>query len=312
MKPVRIDFCDVSPAMVKDDNFFCNILKKRFDVRICDKPDFLFYSDMGSHHRLYTCPRIYFTIEVHAPDFSQCDYALTSHYLDDPRHFRLPIYAHYCRGGPDSILKTPEEIPAWLQLKTRFCSLLTSNVHTPTARTRTEFFHRLCRYKKVDSGGRALNNLGYTVPQGGKQEFLKPYKFTIAFENESCPGYTTEKIFEAMQARCVPIYWGNPLVHREFNPKSFLNYFDFPDEGALIARIIELDQDSAKYEEVFRQPYFYENRPSQFFDEQALLGFFEKVFTNPIKPVAQRRHPVFGRWLLLKKNAPSSPRGSVQ
>lgn len=164
----------------------------------------------------------------------------------------------------------------------------------------------------MDSGGRALNNLGYTVPQGGKQEFLKPYKFTIAFENESCPGYTTEKIFEAMQARCVPIYWGNPLVHREFNPKSFLNYFDFPDEGALIARIIELDQDSAKYEEVFRQPYFYENRPSQFFDEQALLGFFEKVFTNPIKPVAQRRHPVFGRWLLLKKNAPSSPRGSVQ
>src|SRR5438309_10477229 len=93
--------------------------------------------------------------------------------------------------------------------------------------------------------------MGYRVPGGpwGKIEFLKRYKFNIAFENASLPGYTTEKIVEPMAARCLPIYWGNPLIHREFNPKSFLNYVDFRDEAALIERIIELDQNDARSEE---------------------------------------------------------------
>ena len=28
----------------------------------------------------------------------------------------------------------------------------------------------------------------------------------------------------------LPIYWGNPLIHREFNTKSFVNYHDFERE----------------------------------------------------------------------------------
>jgi len=79
----------------------------------------------------------------------------------------------------------------------------------------------------------------------GKIEFLKRYKFNIAFENASLPGYTTEKIVEPMAARCLPIYWGNPLIEREFNPKSFLNYFDFRDDDALIEKIIEFDESDA-------------------------------------------------------------------
>ena len=61
------------------------------------------------------------------------------------------------------------------------------------------FFQRLSRRKRVDSGGRAFNNIGGPIPAGSpaKLDFLRAYKFNLAFENASLPGYTTEKIVEA-------------------------------------------------------------------------------------------------------------------
>ena len=157
----------------------------------------------------------------------------------------------------------------------------------------------------MDAGGRAFNNMGYRVPGGpwGKIEFLKRYKFNIAFENASLPGYTTEKIVEPMAARCLPIYWGNPLIHREFNPKSFLNYFDFRDEAALIERIIELDRSDALYRQYVAEPYFHENRPNEFFNLDRVLDHFEMIFSTTIRPVARRRRLFsFGRWTLARRD----------
>lgn len=302
-KPIRLDFCHTYGKQSKLENYFYQLLQKRFTVQLVDRPDYLFYATEGAfRHRLYTCTKIYYTFEHYLPDFRECDYALTCNRLDDPRHYHLPIYVHYCAGGAASILKRPQDAERILSQKTKFCALLTSNTHTPTTRTRTDFFHKLCRYKRVDSGGGALNNLGYTVPPGGKREFLRPYKFTIAFENESRVGYTTEKLFEAMQAQGVPLYWGNPQIHQEFNPRSFLNYFDYASEEAFIEKIMELDQDDAKYLEYLRQPYFHNNQPSEAFNEEKLLDFFEGIFTRPITPVSKRRSFFFGRWILVKKD----------
>jgi hypothetical protein len=137
-------------------------------------------------------------------------------------------------------------------------------------------------------------------------EFLRPCKFNIAFENGSTPGYTTEKITDAMRAGCVPIYWGNPRIAEEFNPGSFLNYFDFPSEEALIEKIIELDQDDAKYMEYLRQPFFHNNQPNEFFSHKRLLDFFERIFTTPITPVSARRYPLqIDRWIPVLKNRPN-------
>jgi hypothetical protein len=119
------------------------------------------------------------------------------------------------------------------------------------------------------------------------------------------PGYTTEKIMDAMMVRSVPIYWGNPKIAEEFNPRSFLNYHDFPSEEALVEKIIELDRDDAKYMEYLRQPYFHNNQPNQFYDHQRLLDQFEKIFTTPITPVSARRYAwQLGRWIPVLKNRP--------
>lgn len=56
-----------------------------------------------------------------------------------------------------------------------------------------------------------------------KKKFLSDYKFTIAFENYVYPGYQTEKLFDAMQVNSIPIYCGDPFIHRIFNTASFVN-----------------------------------------------------------------------------------------
>jgi len=303
---IRLDFCDFWPGFSKSNNFLWHLLRERFEVEICDRPDFLIYADPGQHvHRVHNCVKIYVALEVFLPDFRQCDYAFTCHYLEDPRHLRLPCYVLGC--GAKRLVKGGEDAAEILAGKTKFCSFVVSNAKRKKTQKRVEFFHRLSQYKKVDSGGTALNNIGRVIPPGGnhKLEFIRPYKFNIAFENGSAPGYTTEKITDAMQARCVPIYWGNPRIAEEFNPGSFLNWFDFADEEALIEKIIELDRDDAKYLEYLRQPYFHNDEPNEFFSHERLLDQFGKIFTTPITPVSTRRYPLqIGRWIPVLKNRP--------
>ena len=307
-KPIRIDFCDFWPGFRKTDNFFYNTLKMRFDVEVTDQPDFLIYADPEKHvHRLHNCVRIYFGIESFLPDWTECDYALTCHYLDDPRPLRLPYYV-FC-GEPDVIDKRHDDLESVFSAKTRFCGFVVSNFGKRKTQKRIDIFHQLSRHKRVDSGGRAFNNIGGCLPTWqSKIDFLRTCKFNIAFENASLPGYTTEKIFDSMRARCLPIYWGSPRIHEEFNPKSFLNYFDFPSEEALIDRIMELDQDDAKYMEILRQPYLHDNQPNEFFSKDRFLDFFEKITTTQIRPVSQRRSFFrLGRWLPAKINRPHRP-----
>ncbi len=305
MKPIRLDFCDFYPGYQKTNNFFYNLLKDRFRIEICDQPDFLIYNFFGHQHRLHRGTKIFFTGESDAPNWKECDYALTCRYLDDPRHLRLPWYVFF--GEAQSIVKGQEGPERILAQKTKFCSFVVSNHHPRRNKNRADFFHRLSRYKRVDSGGRFLNNIGGPIPgwSEGKVQFLRDYKFNITFENAAIPGYTTEKLFEAMLARTLGIYWGNPLVARDFNPRSFLNYPDFPSEEALIEKIIELDRDDAKYLEYLRQPYFHNDRLNEFFDRERLLAFFEKVFTQPVEPVSRHRKWFWvGRWTLVKRNHP--------
>ena len=55
-------------------------------------------------------------------------------------------------------------------------------------------------------------------------QFLgKHYNAYMCFENTSTPGYHTEKIFHALRAGIVPVYWGDPHLGRVLNPSAFLD-----------------------------------------------------------------------------------------
>ena len=244
-KSIRISFSDFWGGFEKDNNYFYNLLKDEFNIIIDNySPDYLFFSVFGNNHQKYSCKKIFYTGENIAPPLGYSDYSFSFDYINDPRNYRLPHYLLY-DGYYDLVNKKVSTDMA----SRKFCSFVVSN---PACEPRNKFFEKLSKYKKVDSGGSHLNNTGSKVSD--KRKFQSEYKFAITFENNAYRpqhiGYTTEKIMEAMTSNTVPIYWGNPDIHEEFNYKSFVNFYDFKNEDDMIDYIIELDKDDDKYMKV--------------------------------------------------------------
>ena len=90
-------------------------------------------------------------------------------------------------------------------------------------------------------------------------DFLKNYKFTIAAENSSFPGYTTEKIIHPLSVGSIPIYWGSTTVGEDFNEKAFINLNNFSSTKEAVELIKEIDNDDILYKEILNEPIFKKN-----------------------------------------------------
>ncbi len=290
---ISINFCDFWPGFEKN-NMFLRFLNKYYSVSVDKNPDYLFYSVYGNDHLKYdNCIKILYTGENLVPDFNLCDYALGFHFLDfEDRYMRFPLYVYYqwyyeeYYNKADSI-NSIKNITKDLQ-KRKFCNFIYSN-NINSDPMRDLFFHELSNYKKVDSGGKHLNNIGQPVED--KMEFIKDYKFTIAFENSSVPGYTTEKLLEPILMKSLPIYYGNPLVHKDFNIDPLIIVKDVNDFKSAIDEIIYLDQNDDAYLHKLNQSIFPpENNPENW--ERKLLAFMRNIFEQPISSAG--RSPVYG------------------
>lgn len=145
---------------------------------------------------------------------------------------------------------------------------------------RNAAFQFVNEYKPVMSGGPHLNNIGYVLPRDKldyKLKFLDSYRFNICFENGSYPGYVTEKLFNALQVKTMPIYWGSPTVGRDFNTRAFINASDHGNFEALINYIKHLDSPEGKkeYLDILEQPAFRNNVPNEFTDMNNLCDWWE-------------------------------------
>jgi hypothetical protein len=250
-KKIKINFTDFWGVFDKTNNYFYNLLKEKFDVEISDDPDYLFFSVFGNKHQNYSCIKIAYFAENIAPPLGYCQWSFSNDYLDDYRNYRLPHYLLY-DGYYELVNK--KVIDEFLS-KRKFCNFVVSNGN---CLERNSFFQKLSKYKMVDSGGRFMNNIGYVITD--KLKFQSEYKFSIAFENNAYrpqhPGYTTEKIMQPMTVNSIPLYWGNPVIDREFNTKSFVNFYDFNSEDDMIDFIIDLDKNDDKYLDMLNQPWF--------------------------------------------------------
>jgi alpha(1,3/1,4) fucosyltransferase len=128
-----------------------------------------------------------------------------------------------------------------------------------------------------------------------KLEFQSHCKFTIAFENSSSPGYTTEKLLHAYITGTVPIYWGNPEVTRDFNPASFINCHDFNNFEEVVERVKEVDQNDKLYDEILQEPAFRENAIPPQLQKEKLVAFLKNIFEKSKEEAIQR--PKYGTTL---------------
>jgi hypothetical protein len=283
---VRLNFAGFWEGFDPRDNFLTRLLEKRFRLEFVADPEYLIFSYIGAARRetrRRDCVRIFYTGENLRPDWSLCDWAFSFDRSPHPRHFRLPHWPFYV--DPRALVKADDVRPeAILERKMRFCAFVVSN---PLCRVRNDFFRKLSRYKPVDSGGRVLNTLGHRVAD--KQAFLRDYKFTIAFENESHPGYTTEKVVEPMVADSIPIYWGDPYVGCDFDTRSFLSAHDSPSLDDLVERVVAVDRDPALHRALLARPWYRGNRVPACADETAILDQFARIFSTPVERISRCR-----------------------
>ena len=288
LQKIKIKFVDFWYGFSPANNYFYKILSSGYDVELCDEPDILIFSCYGKEYLKYECIRIFYASENIRPDFSACDYAITFDYNNDFRHYRLPLYELYIdqTGSWEQLIRqrSYQECQAIWRAKTKFCCMVVSN---GGATERLAFFKKLSDYKQVDSGGKVLNNVGGAVKD--KLEFIKDYRFVIAFENASYPGYTTEKIIEPLLTECIPVYWGDPLVTNEFNSSAVLILDSSKSLEKFIDEIISIDQDEEKAVRMLMAGKFTGNKFPDSIDKQKLKLFLDNIITcsSGQLPVAQ-------------------------
>lgn len=307
MKKIKINFVDFWDGFDKKDNFFYKTLSEKFEVIITDKPDYLFYSVFGVEHKKSDCIKIFYTGECVSPNFQECDYALGFDYLTfEDRYYRLPNYLRK-ENDIQLVSKKHIDIESEINNKEGFCCFCYSNAG---AKERNYFFRELSKYKKVDSGGSVFNNIGYQVGDGrynirakdrdsSKIEWQRKYKFCIAFENTSYRGYTTEKLPQAFAAQTIPIYWGNPLIEKEFNGNAFINCHNYNNFNEVIEMIKKIDNDDELYAKMLSESAWNNRNVEE--QVEGAKYFLESIFLQPLK-LARRRYRSHVIDLLSRKN----------
>lgn len=296
MKKIKVAYCaykNTDHTTPTTYNYFIHsILQKYYDVEISENPDYVFYHESTYEYLNYNCIRIFYTAENVNPNFNLCDYAIAYDYMDfGDRYHRFSSYliATFYSAEDLELLQdiditkpklfTQED----LKKKPEFCSFVYSNYNADERRK--VILDTINTYKKVNSGGKYLNNVG--GPVESKLGFEMKHKFSMAIENSCRDGYTTDRIVCGFMANTIPIYWGNPKIGKEFNTKRFINCHNYASFDEVLTRIKEIDSDDTLYIKIMNEPLFAEG----YSFEIALAGiekFLRTIFDQPLENAPRR------------------------
>lgn len=78
-----------------------------------------------------------------------------------------------------------------------------------------------------------------------KRQILSEYNFNLCFENSVYPYYVTEKIWDAIENHCLPIYYGgaNSTIYDDFPENSFLDYSKYNSPEELFNKISNISSE---------------------------------------------------------------------
>ena len=273
MNELKVAFLDFWPEW-QDENFLLPILKKRWDVKIDhNRPDVIFHSIFGRKEAsLRREKKILFLGENWRPSGFNTDFSISF----DPNsetNYRMPLWQAFILLHPSIKDRLFNRVRH--DHFDRFCSFIVSN---PGNSFRNSFYWSLLEYKQVHSYGRFLtNDTGLQVASKGKYWrdakalFFSEWKhkFSIAFENNSYPGYCTEKLMDAFLAGSLPLYWGDPKVGQDWNSKAFINVSRM--SGRPAEWIANLDKDPPLFQALYDQPVFLDDQKKRL--EENLEGF---------------------------------------
>lgn len=86
----------------------------------------------------------------------------------------------------------------------------------------------------------------YSIYKGevdDKIKSLSNFKYCLCFENlTGVDGYITEKIFDCLKAKCVPIYWGASDIEKYIPRGCFIDFRDFGNYEKLLVHLDSIDE----------------------------------------------------------------------
>jgi len=286
------------------NNIFTYILSKEYNVILTsNNPDVVITGDHTQHgfensKKIYWCPEPFTDSDPYQLNIN--NYNLLQYEIPHKGCFRLPLYVYFAYDSmingefDDFSYFSKEKVYDKNITNRKFCNFVCGGRYEGDEQFRDIFYKKLSKYKHIDCPGSRYNNMTKlsgesTTPlirSKYKREFLKEYKFSIGFENQSnrynytndnsegYQGYTTEKLIEPMISNSLLLYWGNKDIYKEFNTKSFLNFFDYNDLDQYIERIIEIDKNDDLYLEYIMQPFTHYNK---YFDKDFLIDLMKKI-----------------------------------
>lgn len=222
--PYNIQFYNFWEQSITD-MWFYRFIESR-DLLKDKKKKICFYSTFGSRDMVaksYGDVNVFFTGENlkhgshvkfadHLLNDPRMDFAMGFECFEDNRYIRFPLWLLYM-FEPESraedvvsrcaVLNRPERLT-----HRRFACHVSS---VDEMGLRECICKELARIGQVDCAGKTLHNCDdlWKVYGDDKKKFLENYMFNICPENTNALGYVTEKVFQAVEAGCIPVYWGS-------------------------------------------------------------------------------------------------------
>lgn len=297
MKTIRVGMYKMGSHKESFHHFFSKfpLLFLKYDIVQDDhNPDFLFCGNTPPKNT--RAIKIFYTNEAFGPVTNDVAWSFAcppEWKINRPTYFRQPYYVRIGYGL--QLIKQNINVHEILSQKTEFCNF----VYSHPVPIRVKLFHALSKYKKVTAPGVCCQNsppIGpYTTARESrfgnkvnnheaKMEYIKPFKFSITFENTCFDGFTSEKIAQAMHANNIPIFWGNPYIAEDFNTKSFINghaqKFNNEDQMIeyLVEQVIQLDKNDDLYIKMLQEPWLPNNRMTDVASLTRIYNRFDAIF----------------------------------
>lgn len=138
-----------------------------------------------------------------------------------------------------------------------------SNCFDPGQRYR--IIQQLETVMHVDKYGKCYNKIcGKTTHPNDSScvDLMKTYKFYVAFENDYCRDYITEKYWFTLERDQIPIVNWKTSDRSNVIPNSYINIFDFDSIESLAHYLKHVSINETLYNSYFEYKKLYTNRPS--------------------------------------------------